>query len=247
VTRYESLGIVLRRWPYSENSLVAHLISPEHGMVSVLAKGVYRLASGKAGVLDTHALVRFSFHERPNQELSTLAHAELLDRFSAISRRRKSLQVSAILAELAELAAPAGQKSPQVFLALVESFQELQAGANPDELLARRTFQFLRLLGLQPDFAAAKQGEAAWFSVDSGHLLAPQSTRPESNALQLSATEIEACVQLALAGPDPSRVPTDHLSACLTMLGRFLAFHLERPPRAWQDYEDGARLAHNTR
>ena len=53
--------MVLRRWPYSETSQVVRMLTPEHGVLPMLAKGVNKLTSGQAGVLDTWALVEADF------------------------------------------------------------------------------------------------------------------------------------------------------------------------------------------
>ena len=38
-------ALLLKRYPFSESSLVAHLCTREHGRVHVLAKGAYRPTS----------------------------------------------------------------------------------------------------------------------------------------------------------------------------------------------------------
>ena len=47
--RLRTPAIVLRRWPYSETSLVVRVLTPELGTVGLLAKGAYRLQSGLLG------------------------------------------------------------------------------------------------------------------------------------------------------------------------------------------------------
>ena len=247
MSRHESLAVVLRRWPYSENSQVVHLLTPHAGLVPVLAKGVHRLQSGQAGVLDTHALVRVVYSESADRELRTLIRAELLDRFSALSRRIEALNAAALLAELAELAAPPDTPSREVFLFLVESRQALDQGQVHTAHLVPRLLRATELLGLQPDLGPAAIQAPVWFSVSAGRVLEEGAPRPEGHALRVSPA-MHAALQAAREHPGEALPGGDSLADdCLTMLGQFLGYHLERPPRAWQAIEERRATTHATR
>lgn len=245
MNRSTSLAVVLRRWPYSENSQVVHLLTPETGLQPVLAKGVHKLTSGRAGVLDTFSLVRVATSQRRESDLRLLLEAELLDRFPGLSRRVDALNAAGLLAELAELAAPTEQPSGPVFLFLVSCLQELDAGADVPSLLARRIFEALGLLGLQPDLGPASLAAPAWFSIAAGRLLDPTEPRPDGPAVRIDPDQHAALRRYAAAGAQDARADASSTDACLTMLGRFLAYHLERPPRAWQALEARRAPARN--
>ena len=238
MSRHESLAVVLRRWPYSESSQVVHLLTPHAGLVPVLAKGVNKLQSGQAGVLDTHALIRVHYSESRDRELRTLTRCELLDRFSSLSRRIDALNAAALLAELAELAAPPDTPSSEVFLFLVESLQALDAGADGAGFLVPRLLRACGLLGLQPDLGSAPLTDSAWFAVAAGRLLDPGESRPDGPAVRVTPSQ-HRLLRQALSSPDEALTdPESEADDCLTMLGQFLGYHLERPPRAWQAIEE---------
>lgn len=247
MSRHESLAIVLRRWPYSENSQLVHFLTPDAGLVPALGKGVHRLQSGRAGVLDTHALVKISYSIHDDRDLRTLVNAELLDRFSSISRRIEALNAAAILAELAELAAPPDLPSSKPFLFLVSALQELDAGADGADFLVPRLFEALALLGLSPDLGPQSLTSPAWFSIRAGRLLDPSEARPEGPAMRISPP-LHQALQEASRGPfSPGSSSQSQADDCLTMLGQFLGYHLERPPRAWQAIEERRSTARATR
>lgn len=237
MSRHESLAVVLRRWPYSESSQVVHLLTPHAGLVPVLAKGVNKLQSGQAGVLDTHSLIRVFYSEVRDRELRTLTRCELLDRFSSLSRRIDALNAAALLAELAEHAAPPDTPSSEVFLFLVESLQALDAGQDGPSFLVPRLLRASHLLGLRPDLGPERLEQPAWFAIAAGRLLDPSESRPEGTAIRVTPS-LHRLLRTAESAPHEALVdPGPEADDCLTMLGQFLGYHLERPPRAWQAIE----------
>lgn len=233
----ECLAVVLRRWPYSEHSLVVHLLTPELGTVSALAKGVHRLQSGKAGVLDTHALVKVRLRGHEDREMRTLTDVSLMDRFSGISRSVDSLNYAALLAELAELASPAEARSRGVFLQFVAALQTLDQGSQSEAWLARELIQAAQALGVHPEFGPRDLDAPRWFCISTGRLLEATESRPTgpatllTPALHRTLRRLEDRTQALPSAEDQTA------SDCLTMLGQFLGYHLERPPRAWQAIE----------
>lgn len=247
MSRHESLAIVLRRWPYSENSQLVHFLTPDAGLVPAIGKGVHRLQSGRAGVLDTHALVKVTYTVHEDRDLRTLTHAELLDRFSSISRRIEALNAAAILAELAELAAPPDLPSSKPFLFLVSALQELDTGVDGTGFLVPRLFEALALLGLSPDLGPAQLTEPAWFSISAGRLLDPSEPRPEGPALRIAPPLHQALQEASRGRFSVEGSGQSQADDCLTMLGQFLGYHLERPPRAWQAIEERRSTARASR
>lgn len=246
MSRHQSLAVVLRRWPFSESSLVVHCLTPDLGLVPMLAKGVHKIKSGHLGVLDTFALVELSYGSHADREMHTLYRAELVDRFSALSQDVEHLAAAGLLGELAELAAPLGLPSQQVFVDLVESYQELAAGTVIPCFLVRRLQQALKQLGLQPDFtppeakndrkpATADPRQANqgwWFSVATGRLLPRGSRRPDGTSHWVQAEHLKFLASPPSAELQPSDAELRWADDCLTILADFLGYHLERPPRA---------------
>ena len=227
--------MVLRRWPYSETSQVVRLLTPEHGVLPMLAKGVNKLTSGQAGVLDTWSLVEADFGGPDNRELLQLYKVKLLDRHSGISRDPDHITAAALLAEAAELACPSGLPSSPVFLFLVECLQELDEGTELDGFLCQRIVQILDLLGLAPhlDNQNHPAGSPLWFCPSGGGLMPPSSPRPTDMAYRLKTEQLELLKDFRSNPTKARRVAMSEVADCLTILGEFLCYHLERPPKAW--------------
>ncbi len=266
MSRHQSLAVVLRRWPYSESSLVVHCLTPELGLVPMLAKGVHKIKSGHLGVLDTFALVRLSFGSHADREMHTLYRAELVDRFSTLSQDVEHLAAAGLLGELAELAAPLGLPSQTVFVHLVEAFQELAAGTQIPCFLVRQLLESLAHLGLQPGFSppnsknahghqavsdASPQSVANpdswWFSVATGTLLPPDAPRPDGSSYRVSHHHLQMLNHPVAAGVQATEQELRRASDCLTILADFLGYHLERPPRALSALLQASPTATTTR
>lgn len=236
--RHRGPGLVLRRWPYSENSQVLRVLTPDQGAVSLMAKGVNRLKSGQLGIYDTWSLVEIEFGGKEGAEMLTLYRGKLLDRMSGLSRDTQRLAAAGTLAEMAELGAPPGQPAPRLFLWLQKWLERLASGAAVDTVLVAALMEGLMELGLRPELELPEGVPAdstLWFSPATGGLaVSRDGRRPEQHARRLSEAEW-ALLQALQADPEIQvRSGCDEVAGCLTILGDFLHYHLERPPKAWQ-------------
>ncbi|RMH01373.1 MAG: hypothetical protein D6702_11680 [Planctomycetota bacterium] len=233
--RRTETALVLRRWPWSEHSLALRVLTPGSGVVPLLAKGVFKPTSGKFGVLDTWALVEIEYGGPDDAELLNLYRCRLLDRMSGLSADPERLIVAAVAAELAELAAP--PEPAASFHYLLETLHHLANGEPTEAAALRAALAGLDLLGLGPVLEAGPDPPAAgrrWFAAAEGGLLPAGSPRPAGACRSISPAEL-ALLRAVRAGDRTAAAEADSAvrRACLTILGDFLHYHLERPPRAW--------------
>jgi DNA repair protein RecO (recombination protein O) len=230
--RLRTPAIVLRRWAFGESSMTLRALTPELVSVSLMAKGVNKLTSGTLGVLDTWALIEMECGGSDDAELLTLYHASLLDRLSGLDGDPERLAAAAVLAEIAEDAAPPGQPAPELFLWLANALRALAAlppRADPAPVLVPALLSGLRLVGLDPTLEAAEGAGSEWFSPAAGGLVR-ETARPHAHARRLRPATLALLRSAASGAPLSPDGPWDD---CLTILGEFLHYHWERPPRAW--------------
>lgn len=247
-----SAALVLRRWPFSETSLILRVLTPDRGVLGLLAKGVHRLNSGSFAVLDTWALVDLVYGGRPDADLLSLWSATLRDRHSGLDLDPERLAAAAMLAEIAEDAAPPGQPSAEVFDWLrqaLHALDRLPPSADPAPILATALMRGLILLGLEPrlDGDPPQPGESAWFAPESGGLhhaaaRAHRHARRLPSRVLAQLRRLAAAARAGAAAPDPVMTVSEPWDESLTILVEFLHYHTERAPRAWPLLQERRRL-----
>ena len=248
-------ALVLRRYPFSETSLVVHVITREHGRVHLLARGAYRAKSRLFAVLDLFDELALEWNGSPTRELKNLQTAEISVRRQEIPRELERYRVGIAMLELAELGSHPGQAEPELFDELTSSLDSLAAGEAPPEL-ERVCFElaFLQRHGLSPSLvgcaacgkpAPPRPGlpPRAWFSAGAGGRLC-ESCAAQARAsgrrvgtlpLDVLVAADKICVARA-RGEAPPRPNPERLTRVRDFVERFLDYHLETRPRSHREF-----------
>ncbi|MFP4028491.1 MAG: DNA repair protein RecO [Candidatus Brocadiia bacterium] len=84
---YRTEGVCLRRLDYGESSQVAAFLTPDHGQVAVIARGIRRASKhGISRALDLGARYRITYVERPAASLHFLSESTMTDGFLGLRR-----------------------------------------------------------------------------------------------------------------------------------------------------------------
>lgn len=244
-------AFLLKRSPYGESSLVAHLLTREHGRVHVIAKGAFRATSRFFCVLDFFHTLDLEWSDAPRRELGLLRAGALATRRRRIPLDLGRYRAAAAMLELAELAARPGQADAGLFDLLCSGLDDLELAATatgPELALVVFELGFLQNLGLSPalDACAACAGPAepvtpgrAAFSAGAGGRLcracAEDARRSGRRVGTLPVVLLEAARELA--GTDAEqrarlRPPRELIDRMRDFIERFLDFHLETRPRS---------------
>lgn len=97
-------ALLLKRFPFSESSLVAHLCTREHGRVHVIAKGFFRTTSRYFAVLDLFDSLEIEWDHSPRRELSNLRAGSIAHRRRHISQDIDRYRAALAVLELADIA-----------------------------------------------------------------------------------------------------------------------------------------------
>lgn len=116
----KTAAIVLQTFPYSETSRILRYLTPDMGIVSVIAKGIRRAGGRAGGGPDLFSEGVATLHVKPSRELQTL-------REFALTRTRRGLAADLVrfggAAVLTELVLRHAGEEPNR-----ELFQQLRAG-----------------------------------------------------------------------------------------------------------------------
>ena len=113
---FSDVGVVIKVTDFGEADRFINLISKDHGLISLVAKGVRRITSKKAPHLDLLNLVKFQVARgRPPQ---MLIQAELIEPHLKLKNNLKMARTSFYLAEILNSLLASEQPDKELFLSL---------------------------------------------------------------------------------------------------------------------------------
>ena len=137
--RIQDHGLVLRRTPFRETSLVIHFLTENNGLISAVARGIRR--SGRRGDSRRGALA--GFHtvslesvSRSAGAMGTLTHVEIVKSRQIIATSATALSAAQLLLEVAYRFSVAGDPRPEVMGMVESSLDLLDVGAAPLDIVA---------------------------------------------------------------------------------------------------------------
>lgn len=149
--------ICLRKTEYSETSQVLALLSREHGLVRVMAKGAHRVtkqgASKFGGGIDLLDLGDAVFTDRTEKDLLTLCEWKLRDGHLDLRRSLRGLYLGFYAAELAGLLIEQRDPHPLLFERMEATLAELGTPRLEQAMIAFE-LHLLRQSGHLPELAA---------------------------------------------------------------------------------------------
>ena len=147
-------ALILRAVDVGESDRIVHLLVPEHGRVTAVAKGARRSTKRFSGTLDLFNHLRVSLHRRRGSAIGRLEQAVLVRHFAPLRSDPARFALACYLLELLDRLAPEGgarRDMHRLFRFALDSFEAISTH-HPD--LALRTILELRALdalGVRPE------------------------------------------------------------------------------------------------
>ncbi len=232
---YRVSAIVLRRRDMGEADRLLTVLTRERGKLTLLAKGVRRPASRKAGHIEPFTYVDLLLARSHSLDLVTQAET-----IKAHRSLREDLLCSSwayYLCELADAFTQEADPTELVFDLLLESLDRLDADSDPALVARYFEIHLLSLAGYQPQLfrcltcGTLLQPEVNYLSLERGGMLCPEhgATQPDTIALPLPVFKALRFLQTRpweqVAKLRLSPAVSQQLEA---VLGRYIVFHLER-------------------
>jgi DNA repair protein RecO (recombination protein O) len=223
-------AIVLQAFPYSETSKILRLLTPSHGVQSVIAKGARRPRSRYGGILEPFTDGVASFYYRDNRDLHNLSDFELVRPRQALGRDLVRFGGASLLAEIV-LRTASEQAAPEVFYRIRSALDRLETA--PVEVLEAtalaETWALITALGFGPALDrcvscdAELAGEGDFFlDYAAGGLCCGRCGGGAGGGRTLPG-HARADLRALAAG---RAVVLDHTAAHWQLLARFLTHHL---------------------
>ena len=143
-------GIVVSEQAYGETSKIINILTPDKGIVGVMAKGARKLKSDLANVSGKLNYGYFNLYYKPDK-LSTLISADIISTFRNI---RKDIKKISYASFLLELSTQVMKHNPHnlVFENLIACLKKIDEGFDPLVITNILQLKYLDLLGVMPVF-----------------------------------------------------------------------------------------------
>ncbi|MEZ4387645.1 MAG: DNA repair protein RecO [Candidatus Krumholzibacteriia bacterium] len=236
-----SRALVLRTWPSGETSLVASVLTHEHGMVRLIAKGARQERSRLRPLLQPGRLADLEYSLEPGRDLQYLRGGALvLDPLVRSPRLETTSYLQAAL-EIVDRCRPGDGHEAGLFALCHDFVQVLSCADAGCEVAVFYAFEaaLLDLQGVRPRLEACTQcdraldevrGGALWLSPAAGGLVCAACADGEAlaGARPLAAATLAVWPEL---GEAPAAWPDRPLARGVArdwgvMLHRFLEYHL---------------------
>lgn len=144
-------SLVLHSFPYGETSRILRILTPEHGLRSLIAKGAQRPKSRFGGILEPFTTGEALFNLREGRDLLTLAGFTLSRSRQAIGRDLAAFSGASVLAEIA-LRTGTEEPNAELYDAVSAALDQLAtARTEPVPTALAGIWHIITILGFQPE------------------------------------------------------------------------------------------------
>lgn len=222
-------GIVLRSYPFGEADRVVVLLSPNHGKLRTVAKGVRRTKSRFGGRLEPFCHVDLVLYEGRN--LDTITQVTIIEPFHRLRSDLDRVVAAGTMVEVADAVAQEDEGSLRLFLLLQRGLKALDEGIPHPDLVTAFLLKAADIVGVAPALSACagcgRTEGLSRFSFAAGGVQCDRCRSAGAFVLQEGLTEYLA----AVATSELSELPpaNDSLSGqAMGVARRFVEYHLER-------------------
>lgn len=221
-------GIVLRGYPFGEADKVVVLISPNHGKLRAVAKGIRKTKSRFGARLEPFTHVDLLLYEGRN--LDTITQVSVIEAFPHLRLDLDRVLAAGTMVEAIGAVAQEGAGSHRQFLLLQRGLRALEAGPVHPDLVAAFLLKLAAIVGVAPSLSACAEcgstTNLARFSLASGGVVCGLCSPDRGLKLRAGLTVHLA----ALAESDLSDLPpaSDLSRDAIGVTRRFVEYHLEQ-------------------
>ena len=228
-------GLVVRVTPYNDTDALLSVLTPNHGKLTVKARGLRRKNSPLVAPCQLLAYADFTLFEYRN--MYTINEAHSLELFSALRKDLQKLSLGSYFAQAAETMAQEDLPNPEL-LALVLNCLYALSKMDIPEIQVKAVFELRSacLSGYSPDLYGCYRCGCEFpdrFDISEGRLECAACRNPESTGLRMPVTPgvldamryICACDSRKLFS---FRVSTETMESLSYVTESYLSTQLER-------------------
>lgn len=183
-------GIILRHSDFGEADRLLTIFTREHGKVRVIAKGVRKARSRKAGHVEP--FTRTQLQLARGRDLFILTQAEASDTFFTLRENLVLLGYASYIIELIDLSTYDEEENRSLYDLLARTLRRLNRGDNPNLVTRYYELRLLDYIGFRPQLFTCTQCESEikpedqFFSATRGGVLCPKCGPSDPSARPIS-------------------------------------------------------------
>ncbi len=222
-------GIVLRSYPFGDADRVVVLLSPNHGKIRTVAKGIRKTKSRFGGRLEPFTHVDLVLYEGLN--LDTITQVAVIEPFPRLRESLDAVVAAGTMVEAADAVAQEDESSMRLFLLLHRGLRALESGQRGADLITSYLLKLADVVGVAPSLlvcaSCGKVDDLHRFSFGGGGVICDRCRSEGSVRLRDGVTGYLA----ALAGAEFGDLPATDVDLAPEAMGiarRFVEYHLDR-------------------
>jgi DNA repair protein RecO (recombination protein O) len=222
-------GIVLRSYPFGEADRVVVLLSPNHGKIRTVAKGIRKTKSRFGGRLEPFTHVDLVLYEGRN--LDTITQVAVIEPYPRLRTNLDAVVAAGTMVEAADAVAQEGESSMRLFLLLQRGLRALDAGETGANLITSYLLKLADVVGIAPSLqqcaSCGRVDDLHRFSFGGGGAICDRCRTEGAVRLRDGVTEYLATLAItdfAQLSPDDDALSGEAMG----IARRFVEYHLDR-------------------
>lgn len=188
-------GIILRRRPFRETSLIVTLFTREQGKIKILCKGVRKGKTLLAAVFEPLSHVHVVYYEKLRSDIHLMKEASLIHSFAALKARLEAYGYASYFSELLDTLFESHGKSPEVFDIFLSAMTLLES-EEPKKVARIFEAKLFQSLGWFPlldrcSICGEKSVEKSYFSARQGGIVCPFCNRQVAGSFVVARATLQ--------------------------------------------------------
>ncbi len=239
MARLQTQALLLRAFDFSESDRVVHLLTPDSGRLTAIAKGARRSVRRFSGTLDLFHHLRVQIERWKPGRIARLDQASLITPFLSLRRDSARFALGCYLLELLDRLAPEGgpqQDTQNLFRFALSALEELERALPDARMRVLLELRALSALGFRPELRRCVRcgGEPrgpgpVGFHVAEGGALCSSCAAGTRDLLRIhlgTLRALERGLDFELTHLDRLALSSNCLAEAGVLLDRFQRFHV---------------------
>lgn len=222
-------GIVLRSYPLGESDRIVVMLTPNHGKVRAVAKGIRKTKSRFGGRLEPFTHVDVILYE--GRSLDTVTQVSVIEAHPRLRSALERVLAAGTMVEAIDAVAQERESSVRAFLLLQRGLRTLESGSPHPDLTTAFLLGVAEVVGIAPAFdhcaGCGRSDQLSRFSFGDGGVLCERDRTPGAVALRDGITDYLARLAASPIDDLPEADPSFSNEA-VGITRRFLEYHLDR-------------------